>query len=80
MFIGTHATTTSATSVEQAATSSEPATNTATEPPMVLDPERCTTKGRNKRPRGPFVKKKKGKTAAPPTADFGTITPNLRLF
>ncbi|XP_056698096.1 protein FAR1-RELATED SEQUENCE 5-like [Spinacia oleracea] len=76
---GTHATTTSDTSVQQA-TSSEPATNTATEPPMVLDPERCTTKGRNKRPRGPFVKKKKGKTAAPPTADFGTITPNLRLF
>ena len=79
MFVGTHATTTSDTSVQQA-TSSEPATNTATEPPMVLDPERCTTKGRNKRPRGPFVKKKKGKTAAPPTADFGTITPNLRLF
>ncbi|XP_056691925.1 protein FAR1-RELATED SEQUENCE 5-like [Spinacia oleracea] len=75
----THATTTSDTSVQQA-TSSEPATNTATEPPMVLDPERCTTKGRNKRPRGSFVKKKKGKTAAPPTADFGTITPNLRLF
>ncbi|XP_056697531.1 protein FAR-RED IMPAIRED RESPONSE 1-like [Spinacia oleracea] len=66
---GTHATTTSDTSVQQA-TSSEPATNTATEPPMVLDPERCTTKGRNKRPRGPFVKKKKGKTAAPPTADL----------
>ncbi|XP_056695821.1 protein FAR1-RELATED SEQUENCE 5-like [Spinacia oleracea] len=77
--VGTHTTTTSDTSVQQA-TSSEPATNTATEPPMVLDPERCTTKGRNKRPRGPFVKKKKGKTAAPPTADFGTITPNLRLF
>ncbi|XP_056688482.1 protein FAR1-RELATED SEQUENCE 5-like [Spinacia oleracea] len=76
---GTHATTTSDTSVQQA-TSSEPATNTATEPPMVLDLERCTTKGRNKRPRGPLVKKKKGKTAAPPTADFGTITPNLRLF
>ena len=79
MFVGTHATTTSDTSVQQA-TSSEPATNTATEPPMVLDLARCTTKGRNKRPRGPLAKKKKGKTTAPPTADFGTITPNLRLF
>ncbi|XP_056686011.1 protein FAR1-RELATED SEQUENCE 5-like [Spinacia oleracea] len=76
----THATTTSATSVEQAATSSKPATNTTTEPPIVLDPARCTTKGRNKRPRGQLDKKKKRKTAAPPTADIGTITPNLRLF
>ncbi|XP_021864131.1 protein FAR1-RELATED SEQUENCE 5-like [Spinacia oleracea] len=76
----THATTASATSVVQAATSSEPATNTTTEPPIVLDPVRCITKGRNKRPQGPVDKKKKGKTTAPPTADFGTITPNFRLF
>ncbi|XP_056695127.1 protein FAR1-RELATED SEQUENCE 5-like [Spinacia oleracea] len=77
---GTHDTTASDTSVQQAATSSEPATNTSTEPPMVLDPAHCTTKGRNKRPRGPLEKKKKGKTTASPTTNFGTITPNLRLF
>ncbi|KNA03693.1 hypothetical protein SOVF_206680, partial [Spinacia oleracea] len=70
---GTHATTTSDTSVQQATTSSKPATNPTTEPPMVLDPKRCTIKGRNKRLRGPLVKKKKGKTAAPPTTDFGTM-------
>ncbi|XP_021773571.1 protein FAR-RED IMPAIRED RESPONSE 1-like [Chenopodium quinoa] len=48
------------------------------EAPLILDPEHTTTKGRNKRPRGP-LEKKRTKTAVPPL-EFGAITPNLRLF
>ncbi|XP_021727208.1 protein FAR1-RELATED SEQUENCE 5-like [Chenopodium quinoa] len=62
----------------EAETNQATSSSIATEAPLILDPERKTTKGRNKRPRGPMEKKRK-KTAVPPL-EFGAITPNLRLF
>lgn len=55
--------------------------------PTVLDPERATTKGRNKRKKGAIEKaksKNKKKNSKDATSrqrkEFGAKTPNLRLF
>ncbi|XP_021770695.1 protein FAR1-RELATED SEQUENCE 1-like [Chenopodium quinoa] len=62
----------------EAETNQATSLSTSTEAPLILNPELTTTKGRNKRPRGPLEKKRK-KTAVPPL-EFGAITPILRLF
>ncbi|XP_021773296.1 protein FAR1-RELATED SEQUENCE 5-like [Chenopodium quinoa] len=75
----TEAETNQATEAEtNQATEAETNQATSTEAPLILDPKCTTTKGRNKRPRGPLEKKRK-KTTVPPL-EFGAITPNLRLF
>ncbi|XP_021729760.1 uncharacterized protein LOC110696715 [Chenopodium quinoa] len=62
----------------EAETNQATSSSTTTEAPLMLDPERTTTKARNKRPRGPLEKKRK-KTAVPPL-EFGAITPNFETI
>lgn len=56
--------------------------NTSTSVPTILDPERAVTKGRSKRAKGGLEKSKRKRKPAlpPPNSEFGSKTPNLRLF
>ncbi|XP_021759153.1 protein FAR1-RELATED SEQUENCE 5-like [Chenopodium quinoa] len=58
------------------------ASSTSTSVPIILDPKRAVTKGRSKREKGGLEKSKRKRKPAlpPPNSEFGSKTPNLRLF
>ncbi|XP_021723359.1 protein FAR1-RELATED SEQUENCE 5-like [Chenopodium quinoa] len=58
------------------------ASSTSTSVPTILDPQRVVTKGRSNRAKGGLEKSKRKRKPAlpPPHSEFGSKTPNLRLF
>ncbi|XP_021734973.1 protein FAR-RED IMPAIRED RESPONSE 1-like [Chenopodium quinoa] len=58
------------------------ASSTSTSVPTILDPKRAVTKRRSKRAKGGLEKSKRKRKSAlpPPHSEFGSKTPNLRLF
>ncbi|XP_021737848.1 protein FAR1-RELATED SEQUENCE 5-like [Chenopodium quinoa] len=66
----------------QSNTDASSASSTSTCVPIILDPKRAVTKGRSKRAKGGLEKSKRKRKPAlpPPNSEFGSKTPNLRLF
>ncbi|XP_021726644.1 protein FAR-RED IMPAIRED RESPONSE 1-like [Chenopodium quinoa] len=66
----------------QSNTDASSASSTSTCVPIILDPKRAVAKGRRKRAKGGLEKSKRKRKPAlpPPNSEFGSKTPNLRLF